>query len=158
MITMTGAQPPQPIPADVQLGLLGLIARMNQLLDDEDYEAYLACYAEDAVFDPGLAPPVTGKAAIRAFLHHAQASGFIVGKRHVPSTITLWQSGATVTARFYLTVFERAAIPAVVATAVITDTFEHRGDAWLATSHTTRVDPGFLLAQGQALGAADPPA
>ncbi len=150
MITTTGAESPQPIPADVRLDLLDLIARMNQLLDDEDYEAYLACYADGAVFDPGLAPPVTGKAAIRAFLHHGQASGFITGKRHVPSTITLLHSGATVTARFYLTVFERAKIPTVVATAAITDTFERRGDAWLATSHTTRVDPGFLLAQAPA--------
>jgi hypothetical protein len=140
---------PMPIPADVQLGILDIIARMNQLLDDEDYEGYLACCAEEAAFDPGLAAPVTGKAAIREFLRHGQTSGFIVGKRHVPSNIVLRQSGAAVTARFYLTVFERAATPAVVATALITDTFERCGDVWLATSHTTRVDPGFLSAQGR---------
>lgn len=141
--------PPQPVPAEVQLVILELIGRMNQLLDDEDYEGYLACYADDAAFDPGLAPPVTGKAAIRAFLHQGQASGFIVGKRHVPSNIVLRQSGPTVTARFYLTVFERAAAPAVVATALITDSFGQRGDVWLATSHTTRIDPGFLAMMGR---------
>lgn len=138
-----------PIPADVQLDILDIIARMNQLLDDEDYEGYLACCAEDAAFDPGLAAPVAGKAAIREFLRHGQASGFIVGKRHVPSNIVLRRSGAAITARFYLTVFERVAAPSVIATALITDTFEWRGDVWLATSHTTRVDPGFLASQAR---------
>ena len=147
MITPLGC-PPQPIPAEVQLVILDLIARMNQLLDDEDYEGYLACSADDAAFDPGLAQPVTGKPAIRAFLHKGQASGFIVGKRHVPSNIVLVPAGTTVTARSFLTVFERAAAPAVVATAMITDIFERRGDAWRAISHTTRVDPGFLAALG----------
>lgn len=158
MATMTSLHPHQHMAAEVRLELLDLIARMNQMLGDEDYEGYLACYAPDATFDPGLAPPVVGHVAIAEFLRAAQASGFITGKRHLPGAISLRQSGPTVTARFYLTVFERANAPAVVATAVITDTFERRGEAWLATSHVTRVDPGFLAAQGQTGGAAARPA
>ncbi len=149
MTDTIGREPTEQIPVEIHLGLLDLIARMNQLLDDEDYEGYLDCYAEDAAFDPGLAPAVTGKAAILAFLREGQASGFITGKRHVPSNIVLSRTGSMITARFYLTVFERSEAPAVVATAVIVDTFERRGDRWRATSHATRVDPGFLAIRGR---------
>ena len=52
-----------------------LIARYNQSLDSGDYEAWLACWADDAVFD-GLGKVLTGIQAIRGF-----ADGYEVGYR-----------------------------------------------------------------------------
>ena len=43
-----------------------LIAQYNQSLDRGDYEAWLACWADDAVFD-GLGKVLTGIQAIRGF-------------------------------------------------------------------------------------------
>lgn len=52
-----------------------LIARYNQSLDSGDYEAWLACWADDAVFD-GLGKYLTGIEAIRGF-----ADGYEAGYR-----------------------------------------------------------------------------
>ena len=52
-----------------------LIARYNQSLDSGNYEAWLACWADDAVFD-GLGKVLTGIQAIRGF-----ADGYEVGYR-----------------------------------------------------------------------------
>ena len=43
-----------------------LIARYNQALDQGRFDEFLACWAEDGVFD-GLGGPYVGKAAIRQF-------------------------------------------------------------------------------------------
>ena len=52
-----------------------LIARYNQSLDSGHYEAWLACWADDAVFD-GLGKVLTGIQAIRGF-----ADGYEAGYR-----------------------------------------------------------------------------
>ncbi len=52
-----------------------LIARYNQSLDRGDYEAWLACWADDAVFD-GLGKVLAGIEAIRGF-----ANGYEAGYR-----------------------------------------------------------------------------
>lgn len=52
-----------------------LISRYNQSLDSGDYETWLACWAEDAVFD-GLGKLLKGRDAIRGF-----ADGYEAGYR-----------------------------------------------------------------------------
>ena len=49
-----------------KLAIEELIARYNQSLDRGDYETWLSCWADDAVFD-GLGRVLTGIAPIREF-------------------------------------------------------------------------------------------
>ena len=58
-----------------KLAIEELIAHYNQSLDSGDYEAWLACWADDAVFD-GLGKQLTGIDAIRGF-----ADGYEAGYR-----------------------------------------------------------------------------
>lgn len=137
-----------PIPVEDRLAIEEIVARMNHLIDAEDYDAYLEIYAENAVFDSGFAEPTTGRAPIRAFLDANNASGFIVGKRHAVTNLILDREGDRIVATYYLTVLEREETPGVVATAVIRDEFEERDGAWLVVRHVTRVDPALMNATG----------
>ena len=58
-----------------KLAIEELIAHYNQSLDRGDYESWLACWADDAVFD-GLGKVLTGIQAIRGF-----ADGYEAGYR-----------------------------------------------------------------------------
>ena len=49
-----------------RMAIEDLIARYNQSLDYGDYEAYLACWCDDAIFE-GLGLNLVGTAAIRTF-------------------------------------------------------------------------------------------
>lgn len=65
-----------------KLAIKELIAHYNQSLDSGDYEAWLACWADDAVFD-GLGKRLAGIQAIRGF-----ADGYEAGYRqrlHAPA-------------------------------------------------------------------------
>jgi hypothetical protein len=94
--------------------------------------------------DPGFAPAVTGKAAIRAFLEATE--GNTRGKRHVATNVIVDGSGTEAVARSYLTVIEREDVPKVTATAVIEDHVVKRAGSWLVTKHIVRVDPGMFKA------------
>ncbi len=58
-----------------QFAIEALISRYNQSLDRGDYETWLSCWADDAVFD-GLGQVLTGITAIRGF-----ADGYEAGYR-----------------------------------------------------------------------------
>lgn len=129
---------------EVQLEIADILARMNFAIDREDYDEYLTFFAKDFVFDSGFGEPMTDEASVRAFLEENQASGFIVGKRHVMSNLMMVQSGNRVFAQYYLSVFEREQTPAVVATAFIVDEFEQQDGEWRVVRHVTTVDPAIF--------------
>ena len=58
-----------------KIAIQDLIATYNQSLDRGDYETWLACWADDAIFD-GLGKYLTGIQAIRGF-----SEGYEVGYR-----------------------------------------------------------------------------
>jgi ketosteroid isomerase-like protein len=129
---------------DDRLHIHELISRLDHAVDAQDWDGYLDLFAEDAAMDPGFAPPVSGRSAIRAFL--VATEGNTRGKRHVSSNVVVEVDDAGVTARSYLTVIERDDIPKVVATAVVEDVLSRRAGAWVVTKHTVRVDPDMFKA------------
>jgi len=135
-------------PADY-ITIQNTISRMNYLIDQEDYQTYLTLWAEDATFNSGFAPETTGRAAILDFLETMQAQGAITGKRHVASNLVLSADGEQIVVTYYLTVLERETLPALVATAFITDVFEQRDGEWLIVRHVTSVDPAVMNAMQQ---------
>lgn len=125
-----------------------LLARLDHAVDSQDWDTYLALFAEDAAMDPGFAPPVSGLPAIRAFLQATE--GGTRGKRHVATNVVVDGNGAEASARSYLTVIEREDIPKVVATAAIEDHLIKRQDGWRISKHIVRVDPGMFKAYAAA--------
>jgi ketosteroid isomerase-like protein len=123
-----------------------LLAAMNQALDAEDYDAYVAVWAEDAIFESRVSDPVTGRDAVMACLRQNQEAGFITGKRHFISNPTLEEAGDNVLATYYLAVFERRIAPALIATALITDEFTQTDEGWRIVHHVTSIDPAMMNA------------
>jgi ketosteroid isomerase-like protein len=121
-----------------------LLARLDHAVDAQDWDAYLSHFVEDATMDPGFAPPVSGRDAIRAFL--VATEGGTRGKRHVATNVFVDPHGDGARATSYLTVIEREAIPAVVATARIVDTVVRHGGEWKIARHEVAVDPGMFVA------------
>lgn len=132
-----------------QVAIADLIARMNQSIDANDYTSYAEFYAEGGVIDSGFGPPVTGRPAIVASLE--QSAPFITNKRHVAANIVMNGNMETVTAVYYLTVFERQAGLTLAGTALITDEFERSATGWQVVRHTTRMDPATLAAMSAAM-------
>ncbi|MFQ6549256.1 nuclear transport factor 2 family protein [Aestuariibius sp. 2305UL40-4] len=132
-----------------QLAIQALIAGMNRAVDNVDNDAYLDFYADEFVFDPGFGEQYTSRDGIRTFLEENQASGFIVGKRHVATNLMMEQQGDRIVSTYYLTVLEREQAPAVVSTALITDEFADVGDEWKVVRHVTSVDPGIFTTMEQ---------
>ena len=130
----------------IRAQIADILARMNQNLDAEDYEAYISVWTEDAIYDPHLSPATTGVDAIKEFLRRNNEAGFITGKRHSISNLTLDRLGNNVLASFYLSVFERVEAPRLIATAFITDEFALIDGAWKIVRHVTRIDPGMTKA------------
>ena len=129
-----------------RLTLHELLARLDHAVDAQDWDGYLSHFDDDATLEPGFAPPVTGREAIRGFL--VATEGNTRGKRHVASNVFLDERGADVVASSYLVVLEREDIPKVVATARIVDTFTRRSGCWKILRHQVSVDPGMFKAFG----------
>ncbi len=147
------AQSATRVPPGAYAEINDIIARMNQAIDANDYEAYAGFYAEDGHIDSGFGPLSRGREAIVASLN--QSAPFITNKRHVASNVVLNGDRNRLTAVYYLTVFERASGLALAGTALITDTFERRDGRWQVVSHVTRMDPATLAAMAAAMA---PPA
>lgn len=128
-----------------------LIARLDHAVDAQAWDDYLSHFDPEATMDPGFAPPVSGREAIRAFL--VQTEGGTRGKRHVASNVVVDGSGSEAVATSYLVVIEREDIPRVVATARIVDTLVRRDGRWLVARHQVSVDPGMFKAFQAAQGA-----
>ncbi len=94
--------------------------------------------------DTDFGPPVQGIEALRGFLEASE--GGTSGKRHVATNVVLDPMDEGVRATSYLTVIEREDIPAVVATAVITDELVRAGGSWKVRRHEVRIDPGMMKA------------
>jgi ketosteroid isomerase-like protein len=127
-----------------RLTLHELLARLDHAVDSQDWDGYLAHFTPDAVMDPGFAPPVSGRDAIRGFL--VASEGGTRGKRHVASNVFIDGSAAEAVVSSYLVVIEREDLPQVVATARIVDTVVKQGGAWKVARHQVAVDPGMFKA------------
>jgi ketosteroid isomerase-like protein len=149
MVLAPMAQAQSAIPVEDQLAIHDTIARMNQLIDAEDYETYVNLWAEDATFDSGFTPESVGREPILEYLRAGQAAGAITGKRHVATNIVLDTEDDRIIATYYLSVMERQTMPALVATAFITDEFEERDGRWMVVRHVTSVDPALMNAMEQ---------
>lgn len=134
----------------IRVAIEQLLAQMNQNLDAEDYDAYVSVWAEDAVFESGVSAPTTGVDAVMAYLRQNQEAGFITGKRHFTSNLTLEHMGDNVLASYYLAVFEREVAPALIATALITDEFAMIDGAWRIVHHVNAIDPAMMNAMSGA--------
>ncbi len=127
-----------------RLTLHETLARLDHAVDAQDWNTYLSLFTDDAVMEPGFAPPSKGKEAIRGFL--VATEGSTRGKRHVASNVYIDGSGAEAVATSYLVVIEREDIPKVVATARIVDTFVKQNGTWKVAKHQVNVDPGMFKA------------
>ncbi|MFO0630814.1 MAG: nuclear transport factor 2 family protein [Polyangiales bacterium] len=127
-----------------RLTLHELLARLDHAVDAQDWDGYLSHFDPAAVMDPGFAPPVHGRDAIRAFL--LASEGNTRGKRHVASNVYIDGAGDEAVAHSYLVVIEREDIPKVIATARIVDTFARRDGRWRVVRHQVSVDPGMFKA------------
>lgn len=143
--------PEEQLSPETRLEIADILARMNSAIDREDYDEYITYFADTFTFDSGFGEPMSDEASLLEFLRQNQASGFIVGKRHVMSNLIFTESGDRVVAEYYLSVFERETTPMLVATAVIVDEFEQIDGEWCVVRHVTRVDPALfnVMEQGE---------
>lgn len=129
-----------------------IVARMNQDLDAEDYAAYMTAWDEGATFEVTGQPVIEGAAGVLEYLKTNQALGYITGKRHAVTNLSIRQEGGVVRATYYLAVYEREQLPALIATAVITDDFAEVDGAWRIVRHVTAIDPAMFNAMAGAQG------
>lgn len=143
--------PATQVSPEVQTAVSDIIARMNQSIDANDYNANAAFYSEDGFIDSGFGPLSRGRQAIIASLE--QSAPFITNKRHVAGNVLINRADDRLVAGYYLTVFERVASLTLAGTAVITDSFEQRNGRWYVVSYVTRMDPATLKAMSAAMSA-----
>lgn len=134
------------ITLESRIELHEIVARLDHAVDAQDWDRYLAFFDEGAVMDPGFAPPVHGREAIRGFL--VASEGNTRGKRHVASNVFVDGDEREAVVRSYLCVIEREEIPKIVATALIVDTFARRAEGWRVVRHQVTVDPGMFKSFG----------
>ena len=123
-----------------------IIARMNHDLDAENYEDYIAVWDDAATFDATGQEQIVGADGVLAYLRTNQELGYITGKRHAVTNLSLTHEGDVVRASYYLAVYERAQLPALIATAVITDDFARVDGDWRIVRHDTSIDPAMFNA------------
>jgi 3-phenylpropionate/cinnamic acid dioxygenase small subunit len=142
---LTAAAEPVTDPA-IRAGIEEIVARMNQDLDAEDYEAYIAVWDAGATFEATGQETITGADGVLGYLRKNQELGYITGKRHAVTNLSLRHEGDIVRATYYLAVYEREQVPALIATAVITDDFAQVDGEWRIVRHVTSIDPAMFNA------------
>lgn len=130
----------------VRAAIEQIVNQMNQDIDAENYDQYLSVWDAGAVFEVTGSDPMAGVEGIRTYLETNQALGYITGKRHAVTNLSLTEEGDLVRATYYLAVYERTAMPALIATAVITDDFRREGEGWRIVRHVTAIDPAMFNA------------
>ena len=127
--------------ADERFALLDVIARYNLAADQKDVEATLALYTDDGHIDGDMTTG-RGKDAMREDLPRIfQAE--VTLKRHIATNVRFGEPTASgeVQVGYVLLVMEAGAVPAAVATSLVTDTFRRDGDTWKVAHHHVAVDP-----------------
>ena len=130
-----------PLSADDRFALLDLIARYNLAADEKDVEATVAYYTDDGQISGDMSTG-RGKDAMREGLPKIfQAE--VTLKRHIATNVRFGEPNASgeVEVGYVLLVMEAGAIPAAVATSMITDTFRRVDGAWKVAHHHVAVDP-----------------
>jgi 3-phenylpropionate/cinnamic acid dioxygenase small subunit len=123
-----------------------IISQMNHDLDAENYEDYIAVWDAAATFDATGMDTIAGAEGVMAYLRTNQELGYITGKRHAVTNLSLTREGDVVRATYYLAVYERTQLPALIATAVITDDFAEIDGDWKIVRHVTSIDPAMFNA------------
>ena len=127
--------------ADDRFAILDVIARYNLAADEKDVEATLARYTADGYIDGDMAAG-PGPDAMREGLPKIfQAE--VTLKRHIAANVRFGEpdDAGEVEVGYVLLVMEAGAVPAAVATSMITDTFRRVDGAWKVAHHPVAVDP-----------------
>jgi ketosteroid isomerase-like protein len=126
---------------DDRLAILEVIARYNRLADDRDVEGTVALYTDDGYIDGDFSTG-RGPDGLRADLPGIFAMEGTL-KRHISVNHVLDGDGETATVRSLLLVVEGETLPAVGATADITDELRKQDGGWRVARHHVAIDPAM---------------
>jgi ketosteroid isomerase-like protein len=127
--------------ADDRLAILEVIARYNRLADERDVEGTVALYTDTGYIDGDFSTGV-GPDGLRADLPGIFAMEGTL-KRHISINHLIDGDGARATVRSLLLVVEGETLPAVGATADITDELHKQDGRWLLARHHVAIDPAM---------------
>src|SRR3712207_5387020 len=135
---------------DDRLAILDVVARYNRFADERDVEGTVGLYTEDGFID-GDFSTARGHDGLRADLPGIFAMEGTL-KRHITTNHLIDDDGDAATVRSLLVVCEGEALPAVGATADITDVLRKVDGAWKVARHHVVIDPAMRNAMSQAQG------
>src|SRR5262245_43038655 len=117
-----------------------LFARYYTAIDSADPAGWVACWADDGVFDSG-GKHAQGKENLRAFIDEHVAMGFKT--RHFCTNVFVDIKGDQATASNYMMVRSAVDQNAQTATAICKSKLRRVGGAWKLTEHRYQADPSF---------------
>ena len=130
--------------ADDRLAILDLIARYNRLADDRDVEGTVELYTADGYIHGDFAT-APGHDGMRADLPAIFAMEGTL-KRHISTNHIVEGDGEQATVRSMLLVVEGETLPAVGATADITDELIKQDGQWRVARHHVAIDASMRTA------------
>lgn len=125
--------------------IIELCARYVLAVDTNDIDTWLSTWTDDGVLDAGFGT-AQGKTALRE-LEIKLEGGMSKGKRHLSVNHVVEGDDSTASATSYLVVLEREGHPAVVTTAVFTDTLKKVDGVWKFTRRHLAIDPSWQQSQ-----------
>ncbi len=120
--------------------IVELCNRYALAIDDDDIEAWMATWTDDAVMEASFGT-ARGKDNLRALQVKLQ-QGLSRGKRHVAVNHVVAGAGDAATATSYFIIFDRAT-NTVVATSVFADDLRRVDGAWVFARRTLTTDPNW---------------
>ncbi len=126
---------------DDVLAIQQLLAAYNHHVDAGEVAEWTALFTEDATFDAGVLPPITGHAALAEFA--AALPTMIPGGRHHVSNVWVEVDGDRASARSYLMLWITQADPsktALMSTGIYHDELVRTAGGWRLTRRTMRPD------------------
>ena len=121
------------------LAIHKLLADYNHLIDAGEAEAWADLFSDEATFDGGGLPPISGRAALVEF--GRGVGRMIPGGRHAISNISIDVTGDTATSRCYLHLWVPGdGAPKVIMSGRYHDTLAKAGDDWRFTSRVMTPD------------------
>jgi len=135
---------------DDRLAILDVVARYNRFADERDVEGTVGLYTEDGFIDGDFSTR-RGHDGLRADLPGIfEMEGTL--KRHVTVNHIIEGDGDAATVRSMLVVVEGETVPAVGATADITDELRKVDGGWKLARHHVSIDPAMRNAIVEAQG------
>ncbi len=122
------------------LAIQKLLADYNHLIDSGQADAWADLFVADGAFDPGLMPPINGRAALVEFA--AALPAMIPGARHVVSNVSIDVDGDRASAKSYLHMWMKDGDGkfGVMTAGIYSDELVRIGGSWKLSRRTMAAD------------------